>query len=71
MAETPVSDAIAEYLAKGGKITKVDADASTGYTARDWRKACRGEAPFPRGSDNWLREMGFVEEAKARARGRP
>jgi hypothetical protein len=37
------ADAIAAFLAKGGKVSKVAAGASNGMTARDWHKAARDD----------------------------
>lgn len=38
---TDTNDAVAAFLARGGKIAKVEAGASNGMTARDWYKAAR------------------------------
>jgi hypothetical protein len=37
------ADAIAAFLAKGGKVTKLDPDASNGVTDRQWYAASKGD----------------------------
>lgn len=40
---TDTNEAIAAFLAKGGKINRVDADATSGISDRDFYYAARGK----------------------------
>jgi hypothetical protein len=42
---TATNDAIAAFLAKGGKVRKVSAGASNGMTAGQWQRAIRDPEP--------------------------
>lgn len=43
---TASQDAIAAFLAKGGKVAKIAAGATCGMTARDFRNAARDKKPI-------------------------
>ena len=41
--QTTTEDAIAAFLARGGKIRKVEGDATSGLSERDWADTVRGK----------------------------
>ena len=36
-------EAIRQFLARGGRVQKVETGANSGFTARDWHHKARGE----------------------------
>jgi len=57
---TSSADLVAAFLAKGGKVAKVAADASSGITARQFYLASKGDISLKPKSENDLIEERHV-----------